>query len=139
MKKVLLIFVILFIFTGCTNKNSDLSCTYTDSYNVTYTHGYSFRNGVVAVLIEKRKVPKSELDNLDSLKNTIEGMKNDMPGCEGYFKEDDEFYVIEYTCDLDIMSEEDCKKVFGQSNDSYRVTRKEALEFWNKFEPGICE
>ena len=49
-KTVLITLTLLVILTGCTNKNSVLSCSYTDSYDTTYKTNYTFKDGVVSTI-----------------------------------------------------------------------------------------
>lgn len=138
MKKIVLItLALLVILTGCTNKNSDLSCTYTDSHDVTYKTNYTFKDGVVATIEQIIKTPTSMVQNPELFKNDYENLNKNTDGCEGSYKEENGYYVATYTCDVNIISEEYAQKIFVKSKeDLKKLTRKEIVNFYKAEEPG---
>lgn len=144
MKKILITVLFLLIVTGCTN-NDDLSCTYTDSYDVTYKVNYTFKNGVVATIDQTIITPVSMVENPDYFKSDYENINQNVNGCEASYIEEDGYYVSNYKCDLDIISDEDAQNIFAQSKEYLKQTRKQIVDFHKAEEPGengektICE
>lgn len=137
MKKTALIaLILLVVLTGCTNKNSDLSCTYTDSHDVTYKTNYTFKDGVVATIEQIIKTSTSMVQNPEPFKIDYEDLLQTIEGCEGYYKEENGYYVSNYKCDLNIITDENAIKITGQNKDSLKQTRKEIIDFHNAEEPG---
>lgn len=129
MKKIGMILILLIVLTGCTNKNSDLSCTYTDSYNVTYETNYTFKDGVVATINQIIKTPTSMVENPEAFKEDYEDINKNVDGCKASYKEENGFYITDYECDINIISEDNAQRVFSQSKADLKQTRKSIVEF----------
>ena len=137
MKKSLLFSILLLVvLTGCTNKNSDLSCTYTDSYDVTYKVSYTFKNGVVATIDQTIMTPASMVENPDFFRENYENINQNVNGCDASYIEDNGYYVSNYKCDINVISEEDAHNIFAQSTDDLKQTRKAIIDFHKKEEAG---
>lgn len=135
MKKYVGILILsIIILTGCTNKNNDLSCTYTDNYNVTYETNYTFKNGVVATINQKISTPISMVQNPDAFKKDYDDINENVDGCEASYKEENGFYITDYKCDITLISNEDAKRVFSQSKEELKQTRKSIIDFHNNEE-----
>ena len=136
-KSVLILLILLVILTSCTNKNSDLSCSYTDSYDVTYKTNYTFKKGVVSTIEQIIKTPTSMVQNAELFRNDYENLNKNTDGCEGSYKEENGYYVATYTCDVNIISEEYAQKIFVKSKeDLKKLTRKEIVDFYKVEKPG---
>lgn len=135
-KTILIILLLLMVLTGCTNKNSKLSCTYTDSYNVTYKKEYTFKDGIIATINQTILTPKSMVQNPDTYISDYKDVNDNVEGCEASYKEENAYYVSNYKCDINIISDENALRIFAQNKDSLKYTRKEIINFHNSEEPG---
>lgn len=138
LKKLSFLFTSLFLVTGCSTQNMDLTCSKTFGENDQHVFKYSFKDEKAYLLDRTITIPAKDIADATAYENEFNKI-NTINGCKGRFTSNDNgSYTTNQVCDLNVMSDSDIKHVFMNDRDGLAISRKEMINSYQHDEGMKC-
>lgn len=137
-KKLFYLLTSLFLVTGCSIQNTDLTCSKTFGENDQHVFKYSFKDEKAYLLDWTITIPAKDIADASAYENEFNKI-NTINGCKGRFTiNDNGSYTTHQVCNLSEMSDSDIKDVFMNDRDGLEISRKEIIKSYQHDEGMKC-